>query len=126
MSFRPFSVADLHLIEVQPRHAEALAAVLADLEPYRMLEGPTAWTLWRGGRPLGCAGITQGVAWAFLGRDLRRDMVRVTRFVRRILELHRENVGPVTAEIDESFPAGVQWALLLGFRRSSPGVWTYE
>lgn len=111
------------MLEVQPRHEPELLEALENIGAYRILEGPTAWTYWRHGRPLGCGGIFNGIAWAFLGPDLRHDMARITRFVRNMLALYP---GKVTAEIDEEFPSAVRWAKLLGFRRQSPGWWVHD
>lgn len=112
-------------VDVQFRHKGILVDVI-ELDPTQraMLETPYSWTAWVDGKPVACCGICQDWAWAFLHWDLRRHMLPITRKVREVLNSYP---GAVLADIDESFPEGVRWAKLLGFRRSQkPGTWIYD
>jgi hypothetical protein len=127
----PFDLHDLEQMEVQQKHKELVPVLFNSyLSARRMLEGPWAWTAWtEHGRPVASCGIlNNGGAWAFLSEDLRRDMVAVTRAVRRVLELHAAVKGPVFADIDGSFAEGVRWAKFLGFQPGAedPSRWWYD
>jgi hypothetical protein len=126
IEYRPFRISDLILLHVQPKHVDIrYDTLLCAAEMSLILEGPHSWTAWVGDISIGSAGITAGehpMAWAFLGQDLRRHMVAITRRVRAMLESH---LGPVSMEIDEGFPPSVRWAKLLGFRRQGPGAWVF-
>lgn len=130
VKFEPFSISDLPLLDVQPRHKHILPIVyrnILSLAP--QLSGPWSWTAWSVyGVPIAAAGVLKnGFAWALLGQDLRRNMVAVHRAVGSVLE-QRSDIGlPTYATIDPEYRAAVRWAKALGFRpASSAGVWVFQ
>lgn len=126
--FEPFEIADLEDIHVQGRHAALTPRILArPLVFYPLMVGPWSWTYWTAtGRPVACAGILpNGYAWAFLGADMRRDMIPFLRATQQVLEAHRGSTGPVRSEIDSSHPEAVRWARLLGFRHEAGETWIF-
>lgn len=129
----PFAYEDLAQLEVQERHAELVPVLRRHGDTVRELtEGPYSYTAWSVyGRPLCACGILRtpadtGYAWAFLGPDMRRAMVPVTRYVAAVLDRFIREVGPVLAEIDESNPQAVRWVEMLGFTRAREGLWVCE
>lgn len=124
----PFELADLEDIQVQQRHSGLVPLILA--RPFafiRATEGPWSWTYWtETGRPVACAGILKnGSAWAFLGTDMRREMVPFLRATRQVLEAYSAAVGPVRSDIDTASPEAVRWARLLGFRQIDGSNWEF-
>jgi hypothetical protein len=121
IDFRPFEIADLDTLEIQPQHVELrelIDTVPRDLLA-RVMEGPYSWTAWTPyGIPVAACGILRsGEAWAILCADLSRSMVPVTRKVREVLRQYAKEVGPATASIEKSHPEAVRWARVLGFQR---------
>lgn len=127
--FVPFRLGHLLDLRVQPEHAPIMPQLWALGMPQLQsaMVGPWSWTAVRDERPVAACGILEnGYAWALLGNDLKRDMVRVTRVVRRVLDTHRHAVGPVLAAIDETRPDAVRWAKFLGFSPTPNGDWCFD
>jgi hypothetical protein len=102
------SLEHLRRLDVQPRHAAAKEAVLrTGLPP------GDAYAVLQGERVVAVLGVSGEWAWAFLASDLRRgEMVFLHRQVADYIRAH-----PILAEIDESHPAAVRWARMLGLHR---------
>ena len=130
IEFRPFEIADIHLLDIQPSQIGDRDDLLGDPNRY-LLENRWSWSAWEGGRPIAMAGILvapggEAMAWALLGRDLRRQMVPVLQYVRRVLAAYVVHTGdPVYTEVDYLVPNGVRWAKLLGFEQITHTHWGY-
>lgn len=124
---RRFEPADLDAIEIQPRHASGITALVAERPGLKHLMrnwGYTAWTPY--GVPAAICGVLpNGTAWAILATDLKRFMVPISRAVRAVLKAHAREQGPVWADIDSTHPEAVRWARALGFREQSAGRWVF-
>lgn len=124
----PFQYDDLKHLAVQDRHAETLAKVL---EQDKALVGALTQNQWSStawqsplGMPLACYGILPGgEGWAFLAKDLRRDMIAITRHARGDLDRYAREIGPTWIRVDPKFPEGQRWAKLLGYRPSVDDKW---
>lgn len=119
MDIRPFHVAHLQALKLQPSQAQ-LAPRLSEevLEFLGTLDAYTAFS--RAGEPLACAGLMdiwsgRAMAWSFISERAGPHMVGVTRAVKRFLDLK----APRRTEmyVDAGFEAGYRWAELLGFER---------
>ena len=81
--------------------------------------------------PIAMAGILtapggEAIAWALLGKDLRRQMPSIIRYVRDVLRAYVEHTGnPVYTEVDYLVPNGVRWAKALGFEQITDTHWGY-
>ncbi len=127
--FELFEFGDLDNIRAQARHAGVLRTVRAHPLAFKhLMETPWSWTYWRAcGRPVACAGILYtGDAWAFLGEDMKDDMVPFLRATRNVLEAYSGAVGPVKSQIDTGHPEAVRWARLLGFRQAAGENWKFS
>jgi hypothetical protein len=122
VTFEPFAVFDLYTMVVQDRHADLVYDIKERETDYRArLEGPYSWTAWSVyGMPIASCGILEdGGTWAFLAKNLRREMVAISRYVRWVLDKAcAANLVPY-AEIDESYAEAVRWVELLGFHRTN-------
>ena len=122
-----FQPSDLWRIDMVPRYA----GMLDHPDLYRAAQlsiGSWAFSYrtpdWR---ILASAGVAPGgLMWAFMGRDLRRDMVAITRFGRRMVSDYRKQVGPLHAQVDPDYGNAVRWVKALGFRLGADGLWTYS
>lgn len=118
---RPLQPADVLLVDLQ-RH-QALEPGGVDLDyGYRVANGGWAWTAERAGKVIGCAGLlevwpTTALAWALFADNIGPAMVAMTRQARRTLRQHRW--PRVEALVACSFPAGLEWACLIGMRQSA-------
>lgn len=80
------------------------------------------WTALVAGRPIACAGFAEqwegrALAWALLAQDSGPYFVRITRAVRRALDM--AHWRRVEAQVDAEFVAGIRWANMLGFQVES-------
>ena len=130
MQFVPFQVGHLLDMTVQPEHAAIMPLFwgLGLTALYNSMVGPWSWTALRDEVPIASCGVVEsGYAWAFLAEDVQRSLIPVTRAVRRVLDTHRQAVGPVLAHIDEADKNAVRWAKFLGFRPDPPaGNWCFD
>lgn len=122
IELKPFSLYDLGVMQIQDRHAGLVHTIQqrwTELEP--RLVGPYSWTAWGTPKiPVAACGILEcGGTWAFLAKNLRKDMIAVTREVRKVLDRFLAEKGVPYAEIDEAHAAAVRWVELLGFKRSA-------
>lgn len=123
VQFEPFDLYHLCVMQVQDRHAWLVNQVYdrwTEIEP--RLVGPYSWTAWSAyGLPVACCGIMEcGGTWAFLAKNLKRDMVAVSKYVRGVLDQFLAEKTTPYAEIDESHAEAVRWVRLLGFQQGSP------
>jgi hypothetical protein len=127
VSFQPFKAADLYGFEVQARHKAVLDWVQA--RPFIALDAEDSlwsFTMRVDGKAKACVGATdEGAIWAFLGPDLRKYMLPLTRYGRSMIDAHVSLVGPVWANIDPVHRNAVKWARLAGFRQIDPSLWAY-
>lgn len=118
--FRPLRVSDFYLLDPAPHARDRLPLLLS--RPFllqRMAEDPFSFTMEADGVPVALAGVTRtGEAWALLARDMRRHMVRLTRYA---LLWFDQLVDPVWMSTDNLDPAAGRWALLMGFKRTKKG-----
>ncbi|WP_299444688.1 hypothetical protein [uncultured Rhodospira sp.] len=126
ITFAPFELSDLDLLEVQPRHTAVyeMFQEIGHARLERLLVGRYSWTAWTAyGVPVAACGILyNGSAWAILAPDLRRFMLPITRKVRTVLEQHAAERGDVVAHIDRTHLEASRWAGKLGFEPDGHGV----
>lgn len=118
--FRPLRVSDFYLLDPAPRTRRFLSFMLArPLALHRMAEDPFSFTMEVDGKPVALAGATRtGEVWALLSADMRRYMVRLTRYA---LAWFDQLVDPVWMHTDNDYPPAARWALLMGFKRTKKG-----
>lgn len=117
MIIAPFHPAHMLEIRAQPNQPKD-SKLFADPEYGQCLASGEAFTVLDGNTVQACLGVfemTEGraLAWALLGEDCGRVMVRLHKQVRAYLEqcpFHR-----VEAYVDPNFPAAIRWMRLLGF-----------
>lgn len=115
----PFRASHLEALTLQPAQAAWRGRI--DGEAGAALEASgLAWTLFGGGRVVGCGGVIdrgggRGEAWALLAQDAGTAMLAATRAVRRYFETAPfRRIEAVTA-VD--FLPAARWTRLLGFQR---------
>ena len=118
--FRPLRVSDFYLLDPAPHTRSRLPMLLSrPLLLHRMAEDPFSFTMDVDGKPVALAGVTAtGETWALLSSDMRRHMVRLTRYA---LCWFDQLVRPVWMTTDNTDPAAARWALLMGFKRTKKG-----
>lgn len=85
-----------------------------------------AFTARLNGKVVMCGGSTGDEIWAWLGKDMRKAMVPVTRYGMERIRRQVEQTGrPALAWIDNNIPNAVRWVRLTGFRPINDGYWTY-
>lgn len=114
----PFAVEHLTRLAIQPAQCASIHLLIP--EHAARLVGPWSWTGMVEGVPLVCGGILAnefgaGVLWAFLAPGAGPHMLRITRFVRRMVVL--AGLRRLQATALASFPEGCRWLELLGFER---------
>lgn len=136
LTFSRMGPGDLFFIDVQDSQTTFLGvdATPDEETALNLASQPVAWTAWRGGEVLACFGFNEafpgkhGTAWALLGRNIGRDHMALTRFVRGVVErctldrldvLARANdygpgIGGMSAALADPTPE-VRWCLMLGF-----------
>jgi hypothetical protein len=127
VSFRPFKVADLDLIDIQDRHKPIIA--WAKRFPLELASAENAWSFTAtdaAGRVVCCAGVTQGRVWVCLAKDMKPFMIPVTKFCLAYIRLYVQANGPARADVDPTYPEAVRWAKLCGFRQVDEEVWVFE
>lgn len=114
--FRPLRVSDFYEIELQPRHRHWEPVFHANpLILHQLCENPFCFTMEVDGKPIAAAGVThKDELWAFLRADMRRHMLRFSRYGCAMIGMYGR---PVYADIDRTNPGAVRWALLMGFRK---------
>lgn len=138
LTFAKMQPQDLLAIDVQDSQATFLGepADIDEETAYNLAAQPVAWTALRAdGSVLACFGFNEvypgrhGTAWALIGKDIGRDHLALTRFVRKVVAnctlprldvLARANYpGPDWRKRTEWYAhdmtAEVRWCLLLGF-----------
>jgi hypothetical protein len=135
--FAPMRPEDLFGIDVQDSQTTFLGvdATPDEETALNLASQPVAWTAWRAdGAILACFGFNEafpgkhGTAWALLGKNIGRDHLTLTRFVRKVVAdcaLDRLDVyaraadyGPgirgMSAALADPTPE-LRWCLMLGF-----------
>lgn len=111
MRVEKFQPIDLALLTPQPQQQEAYDRVTYDFAA-ELAKG-TAYTVWKGGVPVACAGLINAeagpAAWAWLSEDV--DMIWLHRRIRAALRA----IPKVYAYADENWPQACRWLTLLGF-----------
>lgn len=111
-------IFDLRLQAAQAMFYEKFSAGYARA----LEEAGNGYTALVDGRPIACAGLVEqwegrALAWALIAQDAGPYFVRVTRGVRRALDM--AHWRRVEAHVDARFAAGIRWAEMLGFRAES-------
>jgi hypothetical protein len=128
--FRPLKVSDFYEIELQPRHASSQPVFRANpLVLHSLTESPFSFAMEVDGKAVAALGPNQyREIWAYLGRDLKRHMVRLVRYTRAMLDAY----GRCWARVDRTNRDGERFMLLLGLRKvkiAEEGVmdvWLYD
>lgn len=112
-----------------PRDIKALRVILE--APYVYKERMVNEWSWSGisdGEIIVVAGINphRDVIWAFLRDELKREMLALTRFGRSMTAAYILDVGPVWADIDETYAPAVRWIEQLYFRKIRGGIWVRD
>lgn len=109
----------LRLLAPQPEQTILAAAQLNERFGEAVLAAGPAWACVDCEHVYAAAGLAEEagrtVAWAILGGDLSRHMVRITRAARARLKTLGDR--PVEAHIRHGHELGEKWAALLGFER---------
>ncbi|TXI83542.1 MAG: hypothetical protein E6Q40_10770 [Cupriavidus sp.] len=118
--FRPLRVSDFYLLDPAPNARARLPLLLSrPLLLHRMAEDPFSFTMDVDGAPVALVGITAtNELWALLAADMRRHMVRLTRYGFCWFD---QLARPLWMRTDNDDPAAGRWALLLGFERTKKG-----
>lgn len=118
--FRPLRVSDFYLLDVCEHPRPRLPFLLSrPLLLQRMADDPFSFTMEVDGEPVALAGVNgHGEVWALLAHDMRRHMVRLTRYA---LCWFDQLIDPVWMHTDNHDPAAARWALLMGFKRTKKG-----
>lgn len=128
--FRPLKVSDFYEIELQPRHAASQPVFRANpLVLHALTESPFSFAMEVDGKAVAALGPNENrEIWAYLGHDLRRNMVRLVRYTRAMLDAY----GQCWARVDRTNRDGERFMLLLGLRKvkmAEEGVmdsWIYD
>lgn len=121
MQIVPFKAEHLFALRLQP----AQAAYLSEFTPtyaHALEQVGGSFTALVDGQPIACAGLVEqwrgrALAWALLSQVGPHRFVRITRAVRRALEL--SSYTRIEAQVDAGFAEAITWAELLGFRAES-------
>jgi len=134
--FRRMQPDDLFAIDVQDSQTMFLGqdATPDEETALNLASQPVAWTAWRGDTVIACFGFNEafpgkhGTAWALLAKDIGRDHLALTRFVRGVVAActldrldvlarshdHGGGISGMSAALADPTPE-VRWCLMLGF-----------
>lgn len=110
-------------VAIDLQHVQAMEPGQVDLDYGRQVVAHGwAWTAEREGRIIGCGGLMEiwpstALAWALFAGGIGPAMVAMTRQARWALQQHRW--PRVEALVACSFPAGLEWACLIGMHQSA-------
>ena len=118
----PFDARHFRQLRAQP--AQAWAAGLVTEKDLRALEGPSATTLMRDGKPLACAGALEywpgrAMVWSFIGADADAAVFpKLHAHAKQFLDglPYRR----LEASVDVGFENGHRWMRALGFTVETP------
>ncbi|SOD41314.1 hypothetical protein [Nitrosovibrio sp. Nv4] len=122
ISFLPFKAEHIARLNLQP--AQEHLRPYIKIDELKSLEGDTAFTLLKEGKPVLCGGVTplweqRGLMWSFVGDDMtKRDFVEIHYLVKyyiNTLEYKR-----LEMYVDVDFKNGHRWAKALGFEVEAP------
>lgn len=123
VKFRDFLLSDLLALDIQDVHKDAKARTLGSVYAMNnMANCKEAFTMLVDGKVQAVCGHTHGELWAFLGKDLKKSMLALTRYGLAKIKAF----GPVRAWIDERHGNAIRWAKLAGFRPIGYGYWVYD
>lgn len=120
LAFSRMQPEDLFAIDVQESQTTFLGqdATPDEETAYNLASQPVAWTAWRDSKVLACFGFNEafpgkhGTAWALLGKDIGRDHLALTRFVRKVVEgctLDRLDVLARCEDVEPIMLGGKPW-----------------
>jgi hypothetical protein len=115
VDYRPEHLRGLAL---QTQQAELAAFIAGGDYAENVARAGPAWTALAGDAPIACAGFHlpwpgRAIAWAVLAEGAGREMLRLTRAVRRALSACPAE--RIEAQVLESFGPGLRWVAALGF-----------
>lgn len=121
MQIVPFQAE--HIFNLRLQRAQAM--FYAKFSPHyaRALEDAgNGYTALVDGMPIACAGLVEqwegrALAWALIAENAGPHFVRITRAVRRALDIAQYR--RIEAHVDAEFGAGIRWAQMLGFEVES-------
>lgn len=119
--FRPLRVSDFYTMNTVDHAWGRLPFLLArPLALYKLAEDPFSFAMEVEGELVALAGVVPetGEVWALLASDMKRHMVRLTRYALRWFEMLP---GLVWMHTDNDYPPAARWALLMGFKRTKKG-----
>lgn len=122
MEIVPFKAEHIMQLQLQPRQG---AFFYDDYSPEhgRLLEQHgEGYTAIVDGRPVACAGMVdqwrgRALAWALIGADAGPHFVRITRAVRRALDMAEWR--RIEMQVDAEHGEAIRWARMLGFEVES-------
>lgn len=123
VNFRSFMLSDLLALDIQDIHKDARERALGSVfTMHNMAECKEAFTMLVDGKVMAICGHSKGELWAFLGKDLKRAMVALTRYGMTKIKAF----GPVVAWIDSANENAVRWAKLAKFKPVAHEYWYHE
>lgn len=120
MDIVPFEAG--HIFDLRLQRAQELFYSKFSPGYATALETAGGYTALVDGRPIVCAGLVEqwegrALAWALMAQDAGPHFVRITRAVRRALDMAQWR--RVEAHVDAEFHEGIRWAKMLGFEAES-------
>lgn len=116
IEFVRFQPEHLRWLTVQKAQADEMALLISH-EVAEPLRGTVAFSGFLHGEMVGCAGIVdeeeQSAVWALMSDKCGPELLRVTRFVRQILDHYPTPMFVATVRPD--FDAGRRWLEMLRF-----------
>jgi hypothetical protein len=120
VEIRAFQPQDLHAISLQNAQMGVHELITYDHYGESLAAAGPAFTATVDGEVIACIGtIPQwkdyARAWALLSRHSGKNLLALTRGIRRWLRFH--NAGRVDTAVACDFPQAIRWAQMLGFER---------
>lgn len=122
VTFTKTHVQHVRLIEPQAEQLAEAAFMITDAAA-EVFENSICFTAWVDHRPIGAAGVidlwqNRAMCWALVAKGAGPYMLPITRYVRRVLDLHPAKRIEATTLHD--FTQGHRWLRTLGFVCETP------
>lgn len=114
----PFEPRHLRDLAAQPNQEHLGAFLAGSAFPEQVAEQGACWTVLSFGRPVACGGFRElwpgrAEVWATLSDEAKPYAMRITRAVKRGLDIHPAE--RIEATVLAGFEPGMRWARSLGF-----------
>lgn len=119
----PFEEWHFTVLDLQEKQSDSFALINTEGYAKELITHGFAWTVIHDNEAIACYGLVDAgggrcIIWAFLSKEAKKYMLRITRYV--LLGLNREGYARYEAHIKGTFPEARRWVEIMGFKCETP------